>query len=159
LRLAVEAKVLTDVNATSGIQSQTYSTSVLTTLRKDLTKLATAGYSPGSLALHPLDWEDVELALVSSNAVEHLSLPHDPATRRLFCMPVVATVSEAAGVGHVLAVDAVVVDTDTLGVGVQWLENSNDTDFSKRLIRARCEGRFGTSVLSPLGVVSCDLTA
>ena len=32
-------------------------------------------------------------------------------------------------------------------------------DFSKNLIRARCEGRFGTSVLSPLGVVSCDLTA
>ena len=31
--------------------------------------------------------------------------------------------------------------------------------FSKNLIRARCKGRFGTSVLSPLGVVSCDLTA
>jgi hypothetical protein len=44
-------------------------------------------------------------------------------------------------------------------VGVQWSENSNDTDFAKNLIRARCEGRFGTSVLSPLGVVSCDLTA
>ena len=42
---------------------------------------------------------------------------------------------------------------------MQWSETSNDTDFSKNLIRARCEGRFGTSVLSPLGVVSCDLTA
>jgi hypothetical protein len=159
LRLAVEAKVLTDVNATSGIQSQTYSTSVLTTLRKGLTKLETAGYAAGSLVLHPLDGEGVELALASSNAIEHLSLPYDPATRRLFGVPVVATVSEAAGVGHVLATDAVVVDTDSQGVGVQWSESSNDTDFSKNLIRARCEGRFGTSVLSPLGVVSCDLTA
>lgn len=47
---------------------------------------------------------------------------------------------------------------DSEGVGVQWSANSNDTDFSKNLIRARCEGRFGTSVLSPLGVVFCDLT-
>jgi hypothetical protein len=67
--------------------------------------------------LHPSDWEGVELALASSNAIEHLSLPNDPASRRLFGVPVVATVSEAAGVGHVMAVDAVVVDTDTLGVG------------------------------------------
>ena len=73
-------------------------------------------------------------------------------------MPVVATVSQAAGAGHVLATDAVVVDTDTVGVGVQWSETSNSDDFSKNLIRARCEGRFGTSVLSPLGVFSCDLT-
>ena len=52
-----------------------------------------------------------------------------------------------------------VVDTDIIGVGVQWSETSNTDDFAKNLIRARCEGRFGTSVLSPLGVVSCDLTA
>ena len=56
--------------------------------------------------------------------------------------------------GHVLAADAVIVDTDTLGVGVQWSETSNTADFAKNLIRARCEGRFGTSVLSPLGVSS-----
>ena len=83
-----------------------------------------------------------------------------PATRRLFSVPVVVTtISEAAGVGHLLATDAVVVDTSPEGVGVQWSQNSNANDLSKNLIRARCEGRFGTSVLSPLGVVSCDLTA
>ena len=59
-------------------------------------------------------------------------------------MPIVATVSQAAGVGHVLARVAVVVDADTIGVGVQWSETSNADDFSKNLIRARCEGRFGT---------------
>ena len=48
---------------------------MLTTLRKGLTKLETAG----SLVLHRLDWKDVELARASSNAVEHLSLPYDPA--------------------------------------------------------------------------------
>ena len=54
--------------------------------------------------------------------------------------------------GHVLATDAVVVDTDSQGVGVQWSETSNSDDFAKNLIRARVWGRFGTSVLSPLGV-------
>ena len=95
---------------------------------------------------------------VVHKAIEHLSLPYDPASRRLFGVPIVATVSQAAGVGHVLARDAVVVDTDTIGVGVQWSETSSADDFSKNLIRALCEGRFGTSILNPLGVVSCDLT-
>ena len=42
---------------------------------------------------------------------------------------------EAAGVGHVLATDAVVVDTDSQGVGVQWSETSNTDDFAKNLVR------------------------
>jgi Phage capsid family len=128
LQLAVEAKVLTDVNATSGIRTQAYATSVLATLRKGLTKLETAGYAAGAIVLHPTDWEGVKLALSSTNAIEHLSLPHDPASRRLFGVSIVATMSEAAGVGHVLAVDAVVVDTDTQDVGVQWSEASNSDD-------------------------------
>ena len=99
-------------------------------------------------------WEGVELALSSTTAIEHLSLPYDPASRRLWGVPIVSTVSQAAGVGHVLATDAVVVDTDSQGVGVQWSETSNSDDFAKNLIRARCEGRFGTSVLSPLRVVA-----
>ena len=53
---------MTDVNATSGIQVQAYATSVLTTLRKGLTKLETAGYAAGAIVLHPTDWEGVELA-------------------------------------------------------------------------------------------------
>ena len=84
LQVAVEAKVLADINGTSGIQTQAYATSVLATLRKGLTKLETAGYAAGSIVLHPTDWEGVELALSSTNAIEHLSLPYDPATRRLF---------------------------------------------------------------------------
>jgi hypothetical protein len=60
---------------------------------------------------------------------EHPSLPYDPACRRLFGLPIVAT--EAAGVGHVLAREAVVVDTDTIGVGVQSSETSSTDDFSK----------------------------
>ena len=84
---------------------------------------------------------------VVHKAIEHLSLPYDPASRRLFGVPIVATVSEAAGVGHVLATRRRRGRHRHHGVGVQWSETSNADDFSKNLIRARCEGRFGTSVL------------
>ena len=91
LSLAVEAKVLADVNATSGLQIQAYATSPLTTLRKSLTLLEAAGYVPSAFVLHPSDWESVELAISSTNAVEHLSLPYDPASRRLYGVPVVVS--------------------------------------------------------------------
>ena len=159
LGLAVEAKVIADINATSGIQTQAFSTSPLQTIRKGLTKLEVAGLEPGAIVLNPVDFEGIELALASTNAIEHMSLPYDAATRRLFGVPIATTVSEAAGASHVLAKDAVVLDTDTQGVGVQWSENSNADDFSKNLIRARWEGRFATSVKSLLGVVVADLTA
>ena len=47
LRIAVEAKVLAEINGTSGTQAQAYATSSLATLRKSLTKLEAAGYDPG----------------------------------------------------------------------------------------------------------------
>lgn len=94
-RLAVEANVMTDVNATSGIQTQAYATSVLTTLRKGINKLEVAGFTPAAFVLAPADWESVELALSSVSAVEHLSLPFDPASRRLFGIPVTTSNAHA----------------------------------------------------------------
>jgi Phage capsid family len=158
LQGAVEAKVLADVNGTSGIQTQAYATSVLTTLRKGITKLEVQGYTASAFVLTPTDWEGVELALSSVTAIEHLSLPYDPATRRLFGVPVTTSNAEAAGVGHVIASGSVALDTDTRGVDVQWSENATADSFGKNLVFARCESRYATSVFSPLGVVSLDLT-
>ena len=56
--------MLADVNGTSGIQAQAYASSVLTTLRKGITKLEIAGYTPCAFVLTPADWEGVELALL-----------------------------------------------------------------------------------------------
>ena len=126
---------------------------------KSLTKLEVSGYTPASLVIPPTDWEGVELALSSQNAIEHLSLPYDPASRRLYGVPVVVSNAQAAGVGHAVAIDAVGLDSDNQGISVTWSETSNADDWSKNLIRARCEGRLATSVYSPLGVVSADLTA
>ena len=77
--------------------------SVLTTLRKGITKLEVAGYTAAAFVLHPTDFEAVELALSSVNAIEHQGLPYDPAARRLYGVPVTTSLAQAAGVGHVIA--------------------------------------------------------
>jgi len=159
LSRAVEAKVIADVNGTSGIQTQAWSTSIPQTLRKSLTKLEANGYSAGAIVLHPSDFETVELALSTTNAVERMGLPYDAAARRLYGVPIAVTASASVGTGHVLAAGAVELDTDSQGVQVMWSETSNADDFAKNLIRSRVEGRYGTSVLSPLGVVVATLTA
>ena len=135
-KLPSEAKVLADVNGTSGIQTLAYATSVLTTLRKGITKLEVAGYTSSAFVLHPSDWESVELALSSTNSIEHQGLPYDPATRRLFGVPVTTSLAQAAGVGHVLPTGAVALDTDTRAVDVQWSENATSESFGKNLVSA-----------------------
>jgi hypothetical protein len=159
LQKAVEAKIISDINGTSGIQTRAWSTSIAQTLRKSLTKLEVAGYTPGAILLHPSDFETVELAFSTTNAVEHVGLPYQAAQRRLFGVPIAVAVSATAGIGRVLAVDSVVADTDSAGVQVMWSEQRNFDDWANNLTRLRVECRGGTSALSPLGVVVADLTA
>lgn len=159
LSRAVEAKVLADVNATSGIVTQAWAASIPVTLRKAMTSLETTGYVAEAIVLHPSDLETIELALSTSNAVEHIGLPYDPAQRRLYGVPIATTTAQAAGVGHVLAHGAVAVDHDTQGVQLTWSETSNADDWSKNLTRARLEGRWGTSVYAPGGVVKAALSS
>lgn len=159
LALAVEAAAIADIAGTSGIQSRAFSTSVLQTLRKSVTRLESNGYPPATFVLHPNDWETTELAVASVNAIEHMSLPFDPVARRLWGIPITVTNAQTAGVAHTLASGAVGLNTGSEGVQVAWSETSNADDWSRNLIRARCEGRYATSVFQPLGVVQSDLTA
>ena len=158
LQLAVEAKVLTDVNATSGIQVQAFDTDVFATLRKAASKIETAGYAPAYHLLHPTDWEALELSK-DLNGQYRLGGPNSLGRRMLWDVPVIVSLAQTAGVSHTVAGETISVVTDTTGVAVQWSETSNADDFSKNLIRARCEGRFETEVWRPWGVVKGDLTA
>ena len=143
LQRAIEAKELSD--RTSGIVSQAFATSIPLTLRKAMTTLETTGYRASAIVLNPSDFESIELALSTTNAVEHLGLPYDPALRRLYGVPIATTIAQTAGVGHVLAEGAVGVDNDAQGIQLVWSETSNADDFSKNLTRARLEDRWETS--------------
>jgi hypothetical protein len=50
--------IISDINATSGILSQGFSTSTLITLRKSLTKPVANGLDPLAIVLHPGDCEN-----------------------------------------------------------------------------------------------------
>jgi hypothetical protein len=71
---------LPDINATSGIQTQAYATSVLTTLHKGLTTLEIAGYTVWTGTTWR--WRGPP-----ANAVEQLSLRSDPATEAAVRLP------------------------------------------------------------------------
>jgi Phage capsid family len=142
LSLSVQAMVVSDVAGTSGVQAQAFSTSVLQTIRKSLTKLETTGYVPGSIWVNPNDFEGVELALASVTAIEHLSLPFSAADRRLWGVPLVVSTAVTAGVSYTVAQGATGLNTDGRGAEVTWSESSNADDWSRNLIRARCEGRY-----------------
>jgi hypothetical protein len=64
-------------------------------------------------------------------------------------VPVVVSLAQTEGVAHTLGEGAARLETDSYGVEVQWSETSNADDFSKNLIRARCEGRYATSIMRP----------
>ena len=85
----------------------------MVTLRKSLTQLEMAGHEAGVIALHPSDWESIELLIASDEAIQFRGLPFDLATRRIWGVPVAVTTSQDVGVSHTLARDAVCVDTDT----------------------------------------------
>jgi hypothetical protein len=70
-------------------------------------------------------------------------------------VPVAVSVSEAPGTAHALADLVVFLGVDNLGLQIQWSQTSNATDFSQNLMRAS----LAPQPLSPLGVVSCGLTA
>ena len=159
LGLSVQAMIVSDVAGTSGVQAQAFSTSVLQTIRKSLTKLEVSAHTPASIWVHPTDFESIELALSTVNAIEHLSLPFDAAARRLWGTPLVVSTAVTPGVSYTIAAGAVGLNTDGRGAEVTWSEQSDADDWSHNLIRARCEGRYATSVYAPLGVVVGDLTA
>ena len=96
LALAVEAMAISDIAATSGIQTQAFSTSVLQTLRKSVTKLESNGYPPATFVLHPNDREAIGLALLSTSAVEFQGLPFDAQRRTLWSLAVTVTNARTA---------------------------------------------------------------
>jgi Phage capsid family len=158
LRTKIEELVLTAITSVAGTQDNPYATSVVATLRKSLTLLELAGYDPAWFALSPGDWEAVELALGSVNAVEHLGIPYDAAARRLWGVPVVVVPNHEDGTGITAARDSVALDVGHEGTELIWTEAGAEL-FDKNLTKARCETRTGNSIYAPAGLVISDLTA
>ena len=144
----------------SGVQTQTFNTSMIRTVRSAITKVEAMGYTASGIALNPLDWEAIETASVDE---AHYALgdvvPVDRAARRLWGVPVAVTLAVTQGSGVLLSEAA-----DGPAAGLVADPNLNlewgvvGDDFQRNQVRARFEGRFGVEVYRPTGIVSIDLT-
>jgi HK97 family phage prohead protease/HK97 family phage major capsid protein len=165
LRRGLETQILTGdgtgenftgVLETSGIQLQTFSTNILTSVRKALTKIDVAGHVAGVIVLSAADWEAIELLTATSGATDR-AVPIDPVARRLWGVNVVLNQGLGAGVGLVIGDGAVVLDHDGV-IETLWSDAVSD-DFKRNKLRCRVEGRFGVSVSQPAAVVQVETAA
>ena len=119
LQVAIENAALATINATSGIMRAELQHKRACHVAKVADRARISRLRSRIHADKPGDWEAVELALASTNAIEHLSLPYGASARRLFGCPVVVSNAEAVGVSHTVGRDAVALDVDGTRVSVQ----------------------------------------
>jgi HK97 family phage major capsid protein len=177
LNVAVENQVLngdgvgenmTGMLAVSGIQTQAFSTDMFETLRKALTKVQLLGGRDVVIALHPTDWEAMDLVrvgttnqfLVGSTVRQsvtggEVSAPTGSSALLSWGIPVVLSNAVPVGTGVVFDRSAVGLRTDR-AIELAW---DASTGFSKNQLFARCEGRFGLIIRNPSLIVEADLTA
>lgn len=164
---------MTGLGNVSGAQVQAWTTDLLTTARKAITRLELLSLNGTGWVLHPNDWESIEL-LANNEGAYFLSsgrqaLPVDRAARRLWSIPVALSTSCTVGVGYLVDFagstelkvreDAVIdwsehlYSPDRFGVGV------GGNLFEANMVTFRVEGRYGFDIMRPAGIVECDLTA
>lgn len=95
---------MTGILNVSGIQSQTFSVSIIETVRRAITKIETAftdsGFQPTGVVMHPTDWQTTEL-LKDSNGryimVPYLNTIADGGEERMWKVPVIVTPAMTQG--------------------------------------------------------------
>ena len=153
LQVAVEAKVLADINGTSGIQVQTFSTGVLA-------DPAQGHHQSRSRRLHAERVRTAPDRLGRCRAGAVLDQQHRarrPAVRPGQPPPIRRAGDDEPG-GDSRCWAPVVKRRSRFGhrqprCGRAVDENATADSFGKNLVFARCESRYATSVFSPLGVV------
>lgn len=163
LRHAIESQVLsgdgagpnmTGVLNTDGIQSQAFDTDPITTARKAITVMESAGYTPHVFVLRPETAEAISLQR-TGDTLDLGNVSVDRAAQRLHGVPFVVSTALLTGKAVLLDQSAVRVDYDAQGVKVKW--GTQGDDFGANLIRLRSELRAGVSVLRAGGVVELDM--
>lgn len=143
------------INATSGIQTQEWTTDLFTTLRKGVTKLRTVGrVNPTALVLNPADAEAIDLAQ-DGNDRYYYGGPQAIGQRTVWGVPVIESEAQTAGVGLM----------GDFGKAVLWdreqttvtMTDSHADFFIRNLVAVLAEERLAFGVTRPTAFVSLDL--
>lgn len=150
---------LTGILATSGIQTQAWTTDLLTTIRKAKTKVRTVGrVRPNGLLLNPEDVERLDLLKGTSN--DHFYGPGPFAQagiQTVWGVPYVESEAVAAGVGIMADfTKAVLWDREQASITAT---DSHADFFIRNLVAILGEERVAFGVTRPKAFVNVDLTA
>lgn len=147
----------TGIEVTSGIQTQAWTTDILTTTRQMRRKVLTVGRRrPNGYILNPIDWEGIDL-LQDNEARYYFGGPMVMGTPRLWGLPVVE--SEAVTQGFGLCGDfSVCVLWDREDASISMTDSHADF-FIRNLIAILAELRAAFGILKPNAIIRGDLTA
>ena len=134
------------VAETTGILTQSFSTSILTTARKAITNLATNGLeaNPTAFVVAPADWEAVELALFAA-------APYLPYQQSMWRIPVVESQYLTAGTAYLGNwKQAAMWDRQQVTISVS---DSHADFFIRNMVAVLAEARAAFGVLKPKSFV------
>jgi HK97 family phage major capsid protein len=143
----------------SGVQVVAFADDIFTVTRRAITSVTSLGYNPSVFVVGPADLETIDLATTSgSGEFVNKAGPFDPATAKLWGVPVVVSTSLDPGEAYLLSDDSVKIYADQgARIRVEWARTGDD--FETNAVRARLEGRFEIGVSRPEGVVKIDTAA
>ncbi|HEU5029051.1 MAG TPA: phage major capsid protein [Spirillospora sp.] len=160
---------LTGIDATSGTQSQAWSTDEFITTRKAITLLENSSIAPTGWVMNPNSWERFELSADTTDRFMLGNAPVDRAARRLWGLPVVLSTVVADnkafladwGTATALHVgeEGTLTWTEAMYRPDQFGASAPGSDFEANTTTFRFEGRFGLDVLNPFAIVDVDLTS
>lgn len=145
----------TGINSWSGVQTQTFTTDLLTSVRKGITKARTIGrVNPNALVVNPADAEKIDL-LQDGELRYRFGGPAAIGNRTMWGVPVVESESQAAGTG--LLGDyakAVIWDREQTTV---TMTDSHADFFIRNLVAILAEERLAFAVTRPTAFVKVAL--
>jgi HK97 family phage major capsid protein len=147
----------TGISATSGIQTQAFSTNIFNSIRKGITKARTVGrVNPTAIVMNPADAEAVDLA-VDGNTQYYYGGPQTLGPRTMWGLPIVESESQTTGFATVGDfTKAVIWDREQTTVTAT---DSHADFFIRNLVAILAEERLAFGVVRPTAFVTVDVVA
>lgn len=147
----------TGISATSGIQTQAFSTNIFNSIRKGITKARTVGrVMPNGIVMNPADAEAVDLA-VDGNTQYYYGGPQRLGQRTMWGLPIVESESQTTGFATVGDFKkAVVWDREQTAITTT---DSHADFFIRNLVAILAEERLAFGVTRPSAFVTVDIVA
>lgn len=148
---------LTGILATSGIQTQSFSTDLFESVRKGITKAKTVGrVNPNGIVMNPADVEVVDLAKDANEQFYGLG-PFAMGPRTLWGLPIVESEAQTAGAATLGDfTKAVLWDREQTTV---TMTDSHADFFIRNLVAVLAEERVAFAVTRPKAFVNVDISA